>query len=213
MRPTVSFQAQIWSPLFAIGVRCKCYPRGRRSTMFPCYCFIFQLLHLVIFRLLHIFKALNYASVSFWMLMIPMCWRPTLAFLSESPYSAGEVCPCDELLQRSQRTTCNWFFMSILQAGAIQNICACNHVLPFYIHGISKWSVVEFSQCFSVASIGGLWLTAIQNVEKNHRTLYGHFRLQWQGISRGTLSFPNSQKKNCGLSETTGYLFVQAAVS
>lgn len=181
--------------------------------MFRCCSFIFQLWHLVIFKLLHIFKDLNYASVSFWMLMIPMYWRQTLAFLSASPCSAGEACPCGELLQRSQRTTCNWLFMSIWQTGAIQNICACNHVLPFYIHDISKGSVVEFSQCFSVASIGGPWLTAIPNPEKNHRTLYGYFRLQWQGLSRGTLSFPNSQKKNCGLSDTTGYLFVQTAVS
>lgn len=66
--------------------------------------------------------------------------------------------------------------MSIWQTDAIQNICTCNHILPFYIHDFSKESVVEFSQWFSVASVGGPWLTAIQNVEKNLRTLYGYFR-------------------------------------
>lgn len=125
-----------------------------------------------------------------------LLWRPSVC------HEHNMTRPTLLVLNEHRSDTC--------QIGAIQNRGFGNHVLTRYIYTFSQGSVVEFFQCLNGTFVGCPWITAIQKRGKIHRTVPGYFLLQWQAfLLRHSLS--QTAKRGTGLTNRTGYLFVQAA--
>lgn len=127
------------------------------------------------------YLGLNYDTLSYWMLMVPIWWGETcshLAFLWEC--CVGEVAATMDYFRDLREKDLLWkpgvchmrnipivheHFLKTWKTYATQNrfvLTMSWHFLPMIF---STASVVDFFQCLYVASVGGLW-------GKNHHTVH-----------------------------------------
>lgn len=180
---TLSSKSQFWSRILATnGV---CYLRSLGSAMSPYSPLIFRIFHPVIFQIDLQYLGLNYDTLSYWMLMVPIWWGETynhLAFLTEC--CVGEVAAAMDYFRDFREKDLLWkpgvwhtrhmpsptwlvvheHFLKTWQTCATQNRFVLTMSWHFLHMIFSKACVVEFFHCLYVASVGGLR-------GKNHHTV------------------------------------------